>query len=78
MCIRDRYIIVPYDDEIKLTTATEEEKVEYMKSELENRCQLIINGLSRLGVRAKTLNDNEDVYKRQLLPDQGPYRPCLR
>jgi hypothetical protein len=56
---KNKYIIVPYDDEIKLTTATEEEKVEYMKSELENRCQLIINGLSRLGVRAKTLNDNE-------------------
>ena len=56
---KNKYIIVPYDEEVDAASATESEKDEYIKKELENRCSTIMNGLSNLGIKTNILKNDE-------------------
>ena len=56
---KKKYIIVPYNEAINLTNSTEEEKYEDSLKELKNRCQIISDGLIRLGVKARILKTSE-------------------
>lgn len=56
---KNKYIIVPFNDAISLTNSSEQEKYEYSIKEIQNRCQIIIDGLQSVGLKAKILNTKE-------------------
>lgn len=58
---KNKYIIVPYNDAILLTTLTDEEKYEEAIKEIQNRCQIISDGLQSLGIKCETLNSAEII-----------------
>lgn len=58
---KQKYIIVPYDDAIKMTNLTEAEKHEESIKELQNRCQIICDGLANIGINTKILNTQEII-----------------
>lgn len=59
---KNKYIIVPYNDAGSLTNSSEEEKYQYAMKELYTRCQIIIDGLQGVGVRAE-LQNTEGLFK---------------
>lgn len=58
---KNKYIIVPYDEAIKLTNSTEEEKYTESLKELQSRCQIIADGLSSVGVNCEILNTGKII-----------------
>lgn len=56
---KKKYIIVPYNEAINLTNSTEEEKYIDSLKELQNRCQMICDGLMSVGVNCKILNTGQ-------------------
>lgn len=56
---KKKYIIIPYEDAINLGKLSDREKYEYSSKELYNRANLIIDGLSAVGVKAKVLDTKE-------------------
>jgi len=58
---KKRYIIIPYDEDLNIDSLTDEERIEYTKKELDNRCSVVINGLSALGVKTNILDNKELV-----------------
>ncbi|MFI3211203.1 MAG: hypothetical protein R3Y64_09195 [Peptostreptococcaceae bacterium] len=55
----DKYIIVPFNDAVTLTSSTDEEKYEYAMKELRSRCSIIIEGLQGVDIKSNILNTNE-------------------
>lgn len=53
---RRKYIIIPYNDAINLTTATDNEKYKYSIQEMQNRLLVAIDGLESIGITARLLN----------------------
>lgn len=56
---KKKYIIVQYNEASTLEKLSEEEKYEYSLKELAQRCQILIDGLSPVGVNAKILSTGE-------------------
>lgn len=56
---KKKYIIVTFDEAGKMTNLNDAEKKEYAFDELFNRCKLVINGLSNVGIKAKVLDSSE-------------------
>lgn len=56
---KKKYIIVTFDEAGKMTNLNDTEKKEYAFDELFNRCKLVINGLSNVGIKAKVLDSSE-------------------
>lgn len=56
---KKKYIIVPYNEAINLTNSTEEEKYIDSLKELQNRCQIICDGLVSIGINCKILNTGQ-------------------
>lgn len=56
---KNKYIVVPFNEGIALTNSTDEEKYEYSYKELQNRCQIIMEGLKSSGVNCNLLNTKE-------------------
>ena len=54
-----KYIIVPFDEAATLTESDNEAKREYALEELKQRCLMIKDSLSSIGLTAKILNENE-------------------
>ena len=51
-----KYVIIPFDDAINLSTSTDEEKYDYVLQEMKNRILVIMDGLDALGITARLLN----------------------
>jgi hypothetical protein len=58
---KKKYIIIPYDEDIDADSLSFLEKDEYIKKELNSRCNSVISGLSQVGVKGKVLNTNEII-----------------
>jgi len=56
---KNKYIVVPYNDAISLTSSTEDEKYEYALREINNRCHIIKDGLQSVGIHSEILNTKE-------------------
>lgn len=56
---RRKYVIIPFDDAINLTTSTDEEKYEYVLQEMKNRIIVIKDGLEAIGITARLLNTED-------------------
>lgn len=56
---KNKYIIIPYDDAIQLTNLNEDEKYQEVLKELQNRCQIVKEGLSSIGIESQILNTGE-------------------
>lgn len=54
-----KYVIIPFDDAVNLTTSTDEEKYEYVLQEMKNRIIVIKEGLEAMGITARLLNTND-------------------
>jgi len=54
-----KYIIIPYDDAMSLDGLNDEEKRDYVQKELYNRANMIVDGLSAVGIKSNILNTNE-------------------
>lgn len=57
---KKKYIIVPYEEAVNLGKLSDREKYEYSSKELYNRANVIVDGLSSVGVKAKIL-DTKDL-----------------
>lgn len=53
---KNKYIIVPYNDSVTLTNSNDDEKYEYSYKELQNRCQILMEGLQSVGVKCSLLD----------------------
>lgn len=58
---KKKYIILPYDDVVSIDGMTEADTKEYIKRELENRCDIVMSGLAAIDVKTKVLNDEEII-----------------
>lgn len=58
---KKKYIIVHYDEAIKLTNYSDEEKYNESVKEIMNRCQLIKDSLYSMGLKPRILNTREIV-----------------
>lgn len=58
---KKKYIIVPFDEAIELTTMDKEERFNYAKDEIFQRAQLIKDGMSSLQIKASILNTDEII-----------------
>lgn len=58
---KKKYIIVHYDEVVKLTNYNDEEKYKEAVKELMNRCQMIKESLLSIGLKPKVLNTREIV-----------------
>lgn len=56
---KKKYIIVPFDDSASLTYSNESEKYEETLKGMYNRCQVIMQGLSAMGVSSRILSSIE-------------------
>lgn len=56
---KKKYIIVSFNEALELTTANDDEKYDYSAKELYNRCQIMCDGLSAIGIKGKILNTKE-------------------
>lgn len=56
---KKKYIIVPFSDSALLTYSSDEEKYEETLKGMYNRCQVIIDGLSSIGVVCKVMTSIE-------------------
>lgn len=56
---KKKYIIVPFSDSALLTYSNDDEKYEETLKGMYNRCQVVINGLSAMGVTSKILTSIE-------------------
>lgn len=59
---KKKYIIIPFDDGLDIEALTNSEKREYVERELDNRCSIVLNGLTNLGIRAEVL-DNQNIIE---------------
>lgn len=68
---KKKYIVVPFDDAVLLTTFDDNEKYVEAAKDLYNRCQLVMEGLESMGLRGEILSTNEvasvitSVYHRK-------------
>jgi len=58
---KKKFIIVPYDEEVNMASITKEERDDYIKKEIDNRCIIVLNGLSTLGISASVLKTQDLV-----------------
>lgn len=56
---RRKYVIIPFDDAVSLTTSTDEEKYEYVLQEMKNRIIVLRDGLEAMGITATLLNTDD-------------------
>lgn len=56
---KKKYIIVPFDDSASLTYSNESEKYEETLKGMYNRCQVVMQGLSAMGVSSRILSSIE-------------------
>lgn len=56
-----KYIIVPFDEAANLTEVDDTERRLYAQEELYQRCRIIMDGLSNVGLKSKILNTSEIV-----------------
>lgn len=54
-----KYIIVPYDDAILLTAASDEEKYQHALEEMQNRCLIIMDGLQNVGISTSLMRTSD-------------------
>lgn len=54
--IKKKYIIVPYCEALELGNLNDQEKYDYSFKELQTRCQIIMDGLSSIGIKSKVLD----------------------
>lgn len=52
---KKKYIIVPYEDAIKMDQLNNDEKIEHSYEEISERCEILINNLSNMGLTGKRL-----------------------
>ena len=82
---KKRYIIISYDDVTLLDNLSEDEKIAYAAKEIRNRCNIIQNSLSSVGVTSHILSTQELIeliyscYNRddysyaEAISDQEPF-----
>lgn len=58
---KKKYIIVPFDEAVELTTMDKEERFQYAKDEIFQRAQLIKDGMSSLQIKASILDTPEVI-----------------
>lgn len=58
---KKKFIIVPFDDRLEVDSLSSEEKEEYIRKQLDNRCSIVLNGLANLGIRASILSTEDLV-----------------
>ncbi|AMN30963.1 hypothetical protein BFS06_12185 [Clostridium perfringens] len=56
---KKKYIILTYNDAQSLEKLNDEEKYEYSLREMGQRCQIVMNNLSKLKIKTKILNTSE-------------------
>ena len=56
-----KYIIVPFDEAVNLTEVDDTERRLYAQEELYQRCRIIMDGLSNVGLKSKILSTSEIV-----------------
>lgn len=54
-----KYVIIPFNEAINLTTSTDEEKYEYTLQEMKNRILVVKDGLEALGISVRLLNTDD-------------------
>lgn len=58
---KKKYIVVPFDEAAELTNMSDEEKYSYVVKEMYNRCQMIMDNLSTMGLMSHILNSSEVI-----------------
>lgn len=56
---KKKYIVITYDEAASMDKLTDDEKFNLSAKELGNRCNVFIDGLSRVGIGTKILNSDE-------------------
>lgn len=56
---KKKFIIVTFDEAVRMTNMTDAEKMDYALNELIGRCNIVIGGLANIGIKGKILRTDE-------------------